>query len=591
MSKRVQLILPETPLPSILVKVGRVVNKFKEVNRHGEPTLIQYYECSPPLDPEYNGFSVTLRDKLVVYNEYSVELERYHKICYKLGCRVVGQDTKVENWLAGRAVQTRVADQGTTRVRVDKSDHVLGLFVMPVFLNRVTHKQTVGIIELVTIVPKESYVEDFFQIHKLLKDEGLDSKGMEKTIKVHHKGLIVKFKLSISAKFKDLQKEVMERFKILKHKRYLIEYQDRNGNSLPIISDADLKVCIKESVSQERTVIKIIWEYMIDRENGTLFCNLWYVIRTVYDACNISLLAKWWWRWKTEDLALWKQVIHVIHGPIEGETISKGTWANIKKLDQELQQYNISLKSLFTRTSEKGTRLIFGKMIGLVISILLIEKDCSLNERLVRVGDFQSWNWNWRRDLRSGRETSEFDHLIEVVQDVTLSDLPDSWRWSLEKSGKFTVKSFCSRIEKQIFQSSNHSTRWVKLVPKKVNIMVWRASRDRFFSVGILFATRYGWERFLNIINFVRNLSPRIKASFKPLQVRFFEAVLFTSAWVMWRSRNRKVFTDKSQSSVEVFKEIQQLSYNWISCRCKILSVNWDVWIDNPLEACIDSIS
>lgn len=80
---------------------------------------------------------------------------------------------------------------------------------------------------------------------------------MEKTIKVHHEGLMVKFKLSILAKFKDLQKEVIERFKILKHKRYLIEYQDRNGNSLPIISDADLKVCIKESVSQERTVIKM----------------------------------------------------------------------------------------------------------------------------------------------------------------------------------------------------------------------------------------------------------------------------------------------------------------------------------------------
>ncbi|GJX25641.1 RNA-directed DNA polymerase, eukaryota, reverse transcriptase zinc-binding domain protein, partial [Tanacetum coccineum] len=69
--------------------------------------------------------------------------------------------------------------------------------------------------------------------------------------------------------------------------------------------------------------------------------------------------------------------------------------------------------------------------------------------------------------------------LIEMVHDVKLSNLPDSWRWFLEKSGKFTFKSFRSRIEKQIFQSSNHFTRWSKLVPKKVNIMVWRAGRDR----------------------------------------------------------------------------------------------------------------
>ncbi|PWA36404.1 PB1 domain-containing protein [Artemisia annua] len=257
MSKRVQLALPETPLPSILSKMKKVAKKFKEVNLHGVPTLLQYYECCPPLDPEYNGFTVILRDQPVVYNKYHVELERYHKNCYKQGCRVVGQDTKVKSWLAGRAVQTRVADQGTTRIRVDNSDHELGLFIMPVFLNRVTHKQTVGIIELVTIVPKESYVEDFFQIHKLLKDEGLDSKGMGKTIKVHHKDLIVKFNLSISADFKDLQKEVTERFKTLKHKRYLIEYEDRDGNSLPIIRDAHLKACIKKSVSQESTVIKM----------------------------------------------------------------------------------------------------------------------------------------------------------------------------------------------------------------------------------------------------------------------------------------------------------------------------------------------
>ncbi|PWA63752.1 reverse transcriptase domain, Reverse transcriptase zinc-binding domain protein [Artemisia annua] len=331
------------------------------------------------------------------------------------------------------------------------------------------------------------------------------------------------------------------------------------------------------------------------------------------DACNISLLAKWWWRWKTEDLALWKKVIHAIHGPIEGETISKGTWANIKKLDQELQQYNIPLKSLFTRIVGKGDSVNFWKDDWLGdfnlasmfprLYTLEIEKDCSLNERLIRVGDFQSWNWNWRRDLRSGRETSDFDHLIEVVQDVTLSDLRDSWRWSLEKSGKFTVKYFRSRIEKQIFQSSNHSTRWVKLVPKKVNIMVSRAGRDRLATRINLDSRNIDLHSILCPVcdtktesmehlmmycswsNVIWN-KPRIKASFKPLQLRCFEAVLFTSAWVMWRSRNRKVFTDKSQSSVEVFKEIQQLSYNWISCRCKILSVNWDVWIDNPLEAC-----
>lgn len=62
----------------------------------------------------------------------------------------------------------------------------------------------------------------------------------------------------------------------------------------------------------------------------------------------------------------------------------------------------------------------------------------------------------------------------------------------------------------------------------------------------------------LNIIDSVRNLSKRRKAMFKPLQLRCFEVVLFSAVWIMWNSRNRKVFLDKSQSSIEVFKEIQQ---------------------------------
>ncbi|GJR55266.1 RNA-directed DNA polymerase, eukaryota [Tanacetum coccineum] len=285
------------------------------------------------------------------------------------------------------------------------------------------------------------------------------------------------------------------------------------------------------------------------------------------DACNISLLAKWWWRWKIEDLALWKQVIHAIHGSIEGESIkkkSKKETVNFWK-DDWLGDFNLA--SMFPR-----------------LYTLEIEKDSPLSERLLQVDGSQVWNWNWRRDLRSGRETTEFGQLTELVQDVKLSNLPDSWRWSLEKSGKFTVKSLRSRIEKQMFQNHNHFTRWSKLVPKKVNILVWRAGRGRLATRVNLDSRNIDLHTILcpmcdsetkstehlmvscSWSNAIWN-KPKNKSFFEPLQLKCFEAVLFSSAWIMWRSRNRKVFTDKSQSSVEVFKEIQQLSFNWISGR------------------------
>ena len=48
---------------------------------------------------------------------------------------------------------------------------------------------------------------------------------------------------------------------------------------------------------------------------------------------------------------------------------------------------------------------------------------------------------------------------------------------------------------------------------------------------------------------------------------------------------------DKSQSSIKVFKEIEQLSYNWIGGRCTKLSINWNDWINDPIIACVVPIS
>ncbi|PWA78121.1 PB1 domain-containing protein [Artemisia annua] len=257
-SKRVQpthSIVHESPLPPVIPSIERVI---KTAFLPGVPNLIQYYECSPTVDSEYNGFNVTLQRQLVVCNEYRVELERYHKKCYDMGCRIVGQDTKVQNWLVGRTVQTRVADQGTTRIRVGMSDHILGLLVMPVFLNQGTHKQTVGIVEVVTLVPKASYDEDFFQIHNLLKNEGLESEGMAKMIKVEFKDDMFKFPLSFTARLRDLKNEVRKRIEILKTRSFSIKYKDTNGNYHPILIDHDLKVCINESVLKETTFIKMV---------------------------------------------------------------------------------------------------------------------------------------------------------------------------------------------------------------------------------------------------------------------------------------------------------------------------------------------
>ncbi|GJR13367.1 RNA-directed DNA polymerase, eukaryota, reverse transcriptase zinc-binding domain protein [Tanacetum coccineum] len=57
----------------------------------------------------------------------------------------------------------------------------------------------------------------------------------------------------------------------------------------------------------------------------------------------------------------------------------------------------------------------------------------------------------------------------------------DRWRWSLVEDRVFTVKELSRLIEEKILLSDNGGQEilWNKLVPKKINIFVWRALRGR----------------------------------------------------------------------------------------------------------------
>ncbi|GJZ88991.1 RNA-directed DNA polymerase, eukaryota, reverse transcriptase zinc-binding domain protein [Tanacetum coccineum] len=58
----------------------------------------------------------------------------------------------------------------------------------------------------------------------------------------------------------------------------------------------------------------------------------------------------------------------------------------------------------------------------------------------------------------------------------------DRWRWSVDEDSVFTVKELSRMIEKKILCANNGGQEmiWNKLVPKKLNICMWRALKGRF---------------------------------------------------------------------------------------------------------------
>nr|GFB68458.1 hypothetical protein [Tanacetum cinerariifolium] len=64
------------------------------------------------------------------------------------------------------------------------------------------------------------------------------------------------------------------------------------------------------------------------------------------------------------------------------------------------------------------------------------------------------------------------------MKGLILPNMLDRWCWSLSGSGVFSLASVRNLIDDQFLQEIASKTRWIKAVPKKVNILAWRVKLD-----------------------------------------------------------------------------------------------------------------
>ncbi|PWA65689.1 PB1 domain-containing protein [Artemisia annua] len=168
----------------------------------------------------------------------------------RIACGDVGPNTwGHHDCFAGLAAQTRVTHQ-----RTDNPYQFLGHLVMPVFRYAGTQEILVGVIELVTYIPKDSYIEEFNQINMLLKGEKL---ATAKKIKIDYGGNTVWFSLPLESGTTYLWKNVTERFNTLNQRAFRIMYSDYYGYPRTISTDADLRACLVDPGSMGSLKIRM----------------------------------------------------------------------------------------------------------------------------------------------------------------------------------------------------------------------------------------------------------------------------------------------------------------------------------------------
>nr|GEY47453.1 RNA-directed DNA polymerase, eukaryota, reverse transcriptase zinc-binding domain protein [Tanacetum cinerariifolium] len=80
---------------------------------------------------------------------------------------------------------------------------------------------------------------------------------------------------------------------------------------------------------------------------------------------------------------------------------------------------------------------------------------------------------------RGGVEHENYGLLCSKVADLVLPNISDRWCWSLEGSQEFLVKSSRILIDNTILPKAEVPTRWLKVVPIKVNVHAWRFCLDK----------------------------------------------------------------------------------------------------------------
>ncbi|GKA28887.1 RNA-directed DNA polymerase, eukaryota, reverse transcriptase zinc-binding domain protein [Tanacetum coccineum] len=346
-------------------------------------------------------------------------------------------------------------------------------------------------------------------------------------------------------------------------------------------------------------------------------------------AQNHALLFKWVWRFYTDKSSLWSSFIKAMHGSHgaigdSSQFHNRSTWRDILNACQSLKAQGIDLFQYIRKKIGNGEQSSFWNDIWLddvafkdQYGRLFALEDSKLISVASKLGH-PSLFYSFRRQPRGGVEQESFNLLSSKVQSVILPRTEDRWSWSLDGAGMFSVKSTRVFIDDRILPVSTVPTRWIKLLPIKINVFAWKVSHDAlptrlqlslrgidipsincptcdsgvestshtFFSCLVI---RQVWRRIqiwwelgdCNFSSYSEWYAWLFNLRLPSLLKIFLEGVCFVTWWTTWRYRNSLIFCNPPPNQASLFDDIVQMSFLWLNSRYKP-KIDWISWLKNP---------
>ncbi|XP_071740466.1 uncharacterized protein [Rutidosis leptorrhynchoides] len=222
-------------------------------------------------------------------------------------------------------------------------------------------------------------------------------------------------------------------------------------------------------------------------------------------------------------------------------------------------------------------------------------KTSAIKDRITFAEGSLIWTWDWERNP-AGRTLPELRDMCSLIEGYNFGvGNNTSIRWSISSDGSFTVKKLCASIEDHVYSgiSQNNETLRNNLIPKKLEIFVWRAiqrripTRIELDKRGIdlhsvrcplcdedlesvehtlifckhafdLWDRVFSWWGFGSMTNLSINeiLRGNCSTSTTTLGKKIWQAVEWVTSYLIWKNRNNKVFRDTNWNTPVALNEI-----------------------------------